>query len=212
MKALIIGATGATGKDLVDELLNDPKVFAIVTFVRRSSGLAHPKLTEILTDFDQLEAVSSAINGDVVFLCLGTTLKQAGTKQRQWQIDYEIPAKFAELAKTNGVSSAVLLSAYGASAKSKVFYSQVKGKLEDQVESLAFYQFIIFRPGLLLRKGTDRFGELFAAGLLNFLNIMGLFRKFKPLPTKILAEKMAKAPGNLKSGKHIIELNKIFEC
>jgi hypothetical protein len=84
--------------------------------------------------------------------------------------------------------------------------------LEDQVESLAFYQFIIFRPGLLLRIGTDRFGELFAAGLLNFLNIMGLFRKFKPLPTKNHAEKIAKAPGNLKSGKHIIELNKIFEC
>ncbi|SER50534.1 NAD(P)H-binding protein [Pedobacter rhizosphaerae] len=212
MKAIIIGATGATGTDLVNLLLKDPRYTTIVTFVRRASGIAHPKLTEIITDFDQLEAVSSAIKGEVVFLCLGTTLKAAGSKEKQWQIDYEIPTKFAELAKVNGVGSAVLLSAYGASVNSKVFYSQVKGKLEERIESLTFHQYIIFRPGLLLRKGTDRWGERIAAGLLKALNSLGLIRKFKPLPTIILAEKMANAPDNFTSGKHIIELNKIFDC
>lgn len=212
MKALIIGATGATGTDLVNLLLKDPRYTTLVTFVRRTSGIVHPKLTEIITDFDQLEAVSSAITGDVLFLCLGTTLKAAGSKEKQWQIDYEIPAKFAELAKLNGVSSAILLSAYGASVNSKVFYSQLKGKLEEQIENLTFHRYIIFRPGLLLRKGTDRWGERIAEKLLKVLNSVGLFRKFKPLPTAILAEKMANAPGNFTLGKHIIELNKIFDC
>ncbi|MGM9477184.1 NAD(P)H-binding protein [Pedobacter sp. GSP4] len=211
MKALVIGATGATGKDLVELLLADARYTAVVTFVRRPSGLAHAKLTEVHTDFDQLETVSSAIKGDVAFLCLGTTLKAAGSKERQWHIDYEIPVKFAGLAKANGLGSVVLLSAYGASATSNVFYSQVKGKLEDKIASLAFSQYIIFRPGLLLRKETDRLGEKISAGLLSFLNGLGLMRKFKPMPTEVLAEKLAKAPSSLPAGKHIVELNKIFD-
>ena len=70
MKALIIGATGATGKDLVNVLLQDPAYTEVVLFVRRSSGMAHPKLSEVLTDFGKLEAVSGHIKGDVWFSCL----------------------------------------------------------------------------------------------------------------------------------------------
>jgi len=80
--------------------------------------MAHPKLVEIITDFDNLEDLSGHINGDVWYSCLGTTLEAAGFKDKQWQIDCEMPANFAEIAKRNGVSTAVLLSAYGASASS----------------------------------------------------------------------------------------------
>ncbi|AXY73476.1 NAD-dependent epimerase/dehydratase family protein [Paraflavitalea soli] len=210
MKALIIGATGATGKDLVNVLLQDPAYTAVVIFVRRPVGISHPKLTEVLTDFDKLEGVSQFIKGDVWISCLGTTLKAAGTKDKQWHIDYEIPLKFAEIARANGISRTVLLSAYGASAKSKVFYSQMKGKLEDTIAGLSFDQYIIFRPGLLLRKDSDRSGERIMASLLKFLNGIGIIRKFKPMPTSTLAEKLAKAPKVLPAGKHIIELDKIF--
>jgi len=210
MKALIIGATGATGKDLVQILLNDPDYTAVVIFVRRSSGLSHPKLSEIITDFNNLEALAKQINGDVWFSCLGTTLKAAGTKEKQWHIDYEIPLKFAEIARRNGIPRAVLLSAYGASASSNVFYSKMKGKLEEAINALAFEQYIIFRPGLLLRKDTDRMGERIMAGLLNLLNTIGLFRKFRPIPTALLAEKLAKAPKAPAAGKQVIELEKIF--
>jgi uncharacterized protein YbjT (DUF2867 family) len=210
MKALIIGATGATGKDLVDVLLKDPAYTQIVIFVRRHTGLVHPKLVEILTDFDKLEEVSGSITGDVWFSCLGTTLKAAGNKEKQWHIDYEIPMKFAEIARANGVPSVVLLSAYGASTTSRVFYSKMKGKLEEDITGLSFGQCIIFKPGLLSRKGTDRAGERIMVGLLNFLNRLGLARKFKPLPTSILAEKLARAPKVLNRGMHVIELNKIF--
>lgn len=210
MKALIIGATGATGKDLVEMLLQDPEYTAVVVFVRRPGGWAHPKLSEILTDFDKPEAVSEHIDGDVLFSCLGTTLKAAGSKEKQWHIDYEIPLKFAEIARQNGVSGTVLLSAYGASATSNVFYSRIKGQLEEKLERLAFDPYIIFRPGMLLRKDTDRSGERIMAGVLRFLNGLGMIRKFRPLPTSLLAEKMAKAPKVFASGRHIIALEKIF--
>ena len=116
-----------------------------------STGILHAKLTEIVTDFDRLSDITESINGDVLFSCLGTTLKIAGSKDRQQHIDYEIPLQFAEIAKRNGVSTMVLLSAYGASAKSKVFYSRLKGKLEDAISDLKFASYIIFRPGLLER-------------------------------------------------------------
>ena len=210
MKALIIGATGATGKDLVQILLNDPDYTAVIIFVRRSSAIIHPKLTEIITDFDNPEELTEQIKGDVLFSCLGTTLKAAGSKEKQWHIDHDIPLKFAEIAKRNGIANIVLLSAYGASAASNVFYSKMKGKLEEDINTLAFDQYIIVRPGLLLRKDTDRPGERIMAGLLNLLNTVGLFKKFRPLPTSILAEKLAKAPKIFTPGKHIIELDKIL--
>jgi len=210
MKALIIGATGATGKDLVNVLLNDPDYTEVVIFVRRATGMTHPKLSEVLTDFDKLEEVSDLIKGDVLFSCLGTTLKTAGSKEKQWHIDYEIPLKFAEIARKNSVPKTVLLSAYGASTASRVFYSKMKGKLEEAISTLAFDQCIIFRPGMLLRKDTDRPGERITTVVLKVLNSVGLIRKFRPLPTAILAEKLAKAPKVFTTGKHSIELDKIF--
>lgn len=210
MKALIIGATGVTGKDLVENLLQDIFYSEVVIFVRRTSGIAHPKLKEIITDFDKPEEVAEFINGDVLFSCLGTTLKTAGSKEKQWHIDYEIPLHFAEIAKQNGVSQMVLLSAYGASATSRVFYSKLKGKLEDAISELGFYNYIVFRPGLLLRKDTDRVGERISAALISLLNWLGIIKKFRPMPTAILAEKLSKAPKVFSQGKHVIELDAIF--
>ncbi len=211
MKALIIGATGATGKDLVQILLQDPDYTALVIFVRRSSGITHAKLTEIITDFNNPKEVSTHIKGDVLFSCLGTTLKAAGSKEKQLHIDYEIPLQFAAIARRNGIAKVVLLSAYGASPTSNVFYSKLKGRLEEAINALTFEKYIIFRPGLLLRKDTDRFGERVMARLLNFLNTFGLFKKYRAISTLILAEKMAKAPKIFTAGKHVIALDKIFE-
>jgi uncharacterized protein YbjT (DUF2867 family) len=178
--------------------------------VRRSSGRSHPKLTEIITDFDHLEKVADSIRGYVWFSCLGTTRSAAGSQKKQWHIDYENPARFAEIARSHGVPRAVLLSAYGAARTSKVFYSRMKGTLDDHVAALGFEQCIIFRPGFLLRPETDRLGERLTAGILKFLNALGLIRKFRPLPTSLLAEKLAKAPGALAPGNHIIALEEIF--
>lgn len=211
MKALIIGATGATGKLLTDKLLADPEYTNVTIFVRRATGKQNPKLTEHIVDFSKPESYTDLIAGDVIFSCLGTTLKDAGSKENQKKIDYDIPVVFAEKAKENGVSSFVLLSSYGASADSNVFYSQLKGKLEDKISALHFEQYIIFRPGLLHREDSDRFGEKVMVKVLNVFNSIGLFKKFKPLPTSLLAEKLAKAPKALPKGTSVITLNEIFD-
>jgi len=210
MKAIIIGATGATGEFLVDELLADQNYTAVTVFVRRSIEKQHPKLTEQIIDFSNIDRYKELIVGDVLFSCLGTTLKAAGSKENQKKIDFDIPAAFARAARENQVSSFVLLSAYGASAHSNVFYSQIKGQLEDLIKELDFKQYIIFKPGLLLRIGSDRIGEKIMAGVLKAVNAVGLFRKFKPMPTDILAAKLAKAPKILPAGISVIELDAIF--
>jgi uncharacterized protein YbjT (DUF2867 family) len=209
MKALIIGATGSTGKFLVDELLKSKDYTTVTVFVRKPTGIKHPKFIEQIVDFSNIENFKDLIVGDVIFSCLGTTLKAAGSKENQKKIDFDIPATFARIGKENGIASFVLLSAYGASENSKVFYSQIKGKLEDTIGALNFNQYIIFKPGLLLREGSDRFGEKVMSGILNAVNAIGLFTKFKPLPTNVLAEKLAKAPKILPSGTTVIELEKI---
>jgi uncharacterized protein YbjT (DUF2867 family) len=211
MKALIIGATGSTGKFLVEQLLEDQDYSSVVTFVRKSSGKEHPKLKEHIVNFENIDSFKDLITGDVLFSCLGTTLKAAGSKENQWKIDFDIPAAFAVAARQNDVKSFVLVSSYGASAQSSVFYSKMKGKLEDHIQALRFEQYIIFRPGPLVREDSDRLGEKIAVKVIRILNGIGLFKKFKPLPTPLLAEKLVKAPKTLTSGTTIVELERIFE-
>lgn len=211
MKALITGATGATGRDLLTALLNSRDYTEVVAFVRKPLNVAHPKLSVVITDFNNLETVSPSVKGGIWFSCLGTTLKAAGSRDKQWHIDFQIPANFADIAKRNGVPGVVLLSAYGAKVNSPLFYSMIKGALEKHIADLGFELYIIFKPGILLRKGTDRVGERISGKVLKFLNGLGLIKNFRPLPTEILADKMAKAPRILSTGVHVIELEEIWE-
>lgn len=211
MKALLIGATGSTGKFLLDELIQDDDYTSVSIFVRRSTGKSHPKLTEHVIDFSKIEQYKELITGDVLFSCLGTTLKAAGSKQEQWKIDFDIPAEFASIARHNGVGSLVLVSSSDASPKSPIFYSKMKGELEDAIAGLNFGQYIIFKPGPLLRPGTDRAGEKVMVKVFGFLNGIGLFKKYKPLPTEILAMKLAKAPWKMPQGTSVLEANEILD-
>ncbi|TCN57635.1 NAD-dependent epimerase/dehydratase family protein [Flavobacterium circumlabens] len=209
MKALLIGATGSTGKFLLNELIQDDDYTSVTIFVRRTTGRSHPKLTEHVIDFSHPQQYSELISGDILFSCLGTTLKDAGSKEGQWKIDFEIPATFATIARKNRVSSMVLVSSSDASPSSRIFYSRMKGELETTISELDFGQYIIFRPGPLLREGTDRSGEKIIAKTLGFLNGIGLLKKYKPLPTEVLAMKLAKAPWKLPQGTSVVKLQEI---
>lgn len=211
MKALVIGATGATGKELVNLLFESSDYSEVSIFVRRSTGKSHSKLTEHVVDFSEVNSFRELITGDVLFSCIGTTLKDAGSKEKQWKIDYDIPAEFASAAKQNNVNSLVLVSSYGASAKSNVYYSMMKGKLEDYLQELHFPQYIIFRPGPLIRENTDRLGEKISVKVIKFFNALGLFKNLKPITTAYLAQKLVKAPKALPSGNTTLELNRILE-
>lgn len=201
MKALVIGATGATGKDLVKQLCQDSDFDEIDIFVRRRSDFHNEKVKAHLVDFDHPEEWKHLVKGDVAFSCLGTTLKSAGSKENQKVIDYDYQFNFAKAAKENKVEDYILVSAYGASPDSKIFYSRIKGELEEAVKNLKFEKTTIFKPGMLERKNTDRNGEVFGLKIIKFLNKFGLFKSQKPLPTEVLAKAMIVASKRLNTEK-----------
>ena len=211
MKGLIIGATGATGKDLLAKLLEDEAFSEIHSFVRKPMSISHPKLHAHVVDFDTPEAWADLLHGDVAFSCLGTTLAVAGSKEAQWRVDYDYQYTFAEHCKNNGVSTFVLVSAAGAKAQSKLFYNRMKGQLEDAVKALGFSCLLIFQPSILIRSNSDRSGENFTVKAIHFFNKIGLFKRYRPMPTEILAEKMLSAVYNSPKGTFTFALNKIFE-
>jgi uncharacterized protein YbjT (DUF2867 family) len=209
MKALLIGATGSTGKFLLNKLIQDDNYTSVAIFVRNPTGRSNPKLSEHVIDFSNLDKYREYITGDVLFSCLGTTLKIAGSQENQWKIDFEIPLAFATIAKQNRVNSFVLVSSSDASPSSRVFYSRMKGELETKITELDFGQYIIFKPGPLLRQGSDRTGEKIVVKVLTFFNSIGLLKKYKPLPTEVLAMKLAKVPWKLPQGTSVLKLQEI---
>lgn len=210
MKAIIIGATGAVGKDLVELLIKNDHFSQVVVFVRREFPIKHTKITQHIIDFDKPEEWKSLVQGDVLFSCIGTTLKQAGSKENQWKIDHDYQYNFAKIAQENGVSQLVLVSSMGANERSMVFYSKLKGKLEEAVKILAFGRVVIFRPPSLIRKNSDRGGENMAVKIIHFFNGLGLFKKMKPMPTEFLALKMIKASLQTEKGIFIKEPEQIW--
>lgn len=202
MKALVTGATGAVGKDLVQMLLEDSSFENVTVFVRRSPGFENPKLTVHIVDFDHPGEWNHLLEGDVLFSCLGTTIKAAGSRAAQWKVDYTYQYETARAARENGVPTFVLVSSIGASPKSKVFYTRMKGELEEAVKLLGFPGCFILQPPSLIRKGSDRFGEKAGVVILKFLNSIGLMRSWKPIPTEEVAAEMI---GLAKSGRRETE-------
>ncbi|MCI3936035.1 NAD(P)H-binding protein [Chryseobacterium aahli] len=210
MKALVIGATGATGRDLVKQLLNDNDFEQVDVFVRKPLTIQNEKLKTHIVDFEKPEDWKDSVKGDVAFSCLGTTLKDAGSKEAQRKVDYDYQFQFAKAAKDNNVEDYILVSAYGANPQSKIFYSKMKGELEDAVRKLHFNKITIFKPGMLERKDSERSGEVLGSRIIKFANKLGLFESQKPLPTDVLAKAMINSSKIKSNGYSSIKLGNIF--
>jgi len=210
MKALIIGATGATGKDLLLQLLADDTYTEVHCFVRKPMSITLPKLHAHVVNFETPEAWADLLQGDVAFSCLGTTLAVAGTKEAQWRVDYDYQYAFAEHCKNNGVPTFVLISAAGATAQSKLFYNRMKGQLEDAVKALDFSCLLIFQPSILIRSNSDRSGENFTVKVFKFLNKLGILKRYRPMPTNVLAQRMRREVATATEGVHTFTLDEIF--
>lgn len=204
MKVLVIGATGATGKDLLNLLLKDDDFETVDIFVRRDLPRSNEKLNINIIDFDQPEHWQDLVKGDILFSCLGTTLKAAGSKDAQWKIDYQYQYDFAKAAKENGVRNYILVSAGFSNSNSPFFYSKMKGQLDEDIIKLGFEKTIIFKPPLLERKNSARKAEVLQVKILKFLNSYGLLKSQKPLPTESLAKAMIKGFKKLPIGSHSI--------
>ena len=191
MKTIVIGATGATGKSLLPLLATSSEVESIDCFGRRHPDFTHQKLNSHQIDFSHPDDWCEEVQGDVLFACLGTTLKAAGSKEAQWAIDYEANLEFAKAARQNGVNT--LVSASGANSASRLFYQRMKGELEQAIIALNFPHLIIFRPPLLIRPNSDRLGEKIAERIFRVLNRIGMLKNQRPLAVEKLAQAMLKA-------------------
>lgn len=188
--ALIIGATGLVGEQLVRQILEHPEFSKIRIFVRRKSSLSHPKLEEHLVDFDRPESWKSLVQGDVLFSTLGTTIKTAKTKENQYRVDFTYQYEFAKAAAENGVPTYLLVSSMGANPASSVFYSRMKGELEDAVAKLSFQKLCIIRPSILDgNRQEKRAGEKVGLILSRFLTKF-ILKVYRPTPVDMLASKM----------------------
>lgn len=191
MKAILLGATGAVGRDLVRQLLQDDRFTELYLFVRRiPEGVSSPKLRIQVLDFEQPDEWPDFPEADVLFSSLGTTLRDAGSQAAQYRVDYGYQYEVARRAAARGVPHYVLVSSWGAKPKARSFYSRMKGELEEAVQALPFRHISILRPPLLLRPGSTRGGERLAVAVLRGLGALGLLRAFRPMPTSVVARCM----------------------
>lgn len=192
--AIVIGATGMVGSALLDQLLHDERFSVVKIFVRRSTGILHPKLLEHLINFDNPLEWKHDVQGDVLFSALGTTLKNAGSKTNQFKIDHSYQFQFARAAAENLVPVYVLVSSYGANEKSAIFYSRMKGELERDISELSFAHIHILQPGMLEGDRKEiRVAERLGIKILKFLNKLGLLKSQKPVHAGIVARGMINA-------------------
>ena len=212
MKALVIGATGAVGKDLVQQLSEDSSFERVDIFVRREVKIPAVKVVAHVVDFDHPETWADQLKGDVLFSCLGTTIRAAGSQDAQWKVDYTYQYEAAKAAKANGVKTYVLVSSVGANAKSKVFYTKMKGALDEAVQELGFEGCFILRPPSLIRKGSDRFGEKVGIVALKAFNAIGLMRSFTPMSTEAVAAAMIRLTKSGRQGVEIINSQDILKA
>lgn len=212
--AVVIGATGLIGGYLVNELLNDEQFSIIRILVRKQLPIEHPKLQQQVIDFTNITDYKNKFgNGDVIFCCIGTTMKKVkGDKNAYTKIDHDIPAKAAEIGIAEGYKKFVIISSVGANANSSNFYLQLKGKTEDAIKQFPFESIYIVRPSMLLGKRkesrpVEKVGQILMKTF-SFL-LIGVIKKYQPVKASDVAKAMVAATKKEQPGIHILEYNEI---
>ncbi|HBT4771742.1 TPA: NAD(P)H-binding protein [Klebsiella variicola subsp. variicola] len=197
---LLAGATGLVGGHILQLLLNDPGVSCIHALSRKPLRVSHPKLQVHIVDFTSLPQLPHA---DEAYLALGTTIKVAGSKVAFRAVDFDANLAVAQAAIRAGVSRIGLVSASGASVRSSLFYTRVKGELEDALRALPLTTLVIARPSLLLdyRSGLGqpvRLGEIISIPIARLLSpvLPGAYKPVRALAVaRALTQKVPVSQG-----------------
>lgn len=165
----------------------------VVAIGRGVLGISHPKLLKVQVDFDHLDEYRDKFVGDVLFSCMGTTMKKAGSKEAFRQVDYDYVINTAKIAAENQVKRILVVSALGADAKSSIFYNKVKGEMEWAIAEMPFEAVRIFRPSLLLGdRKENRTGEKMGQSIARTLPFLfsGPLKKYQAIEAKAVAQAM----------------------
>lgn len=212
--ALLIGSTGLIGSQLLQLLLESKEYEKVITFVKRDTGINHPKLTQHCIDFDKPETYKELVIGDDFFCTIGTTINKAGTKEAFRRVDFEYPKQFATFALQNKVKQFLIISSLGADATSSNFYLKTKGEIEDFLKNCDFESVAVLQPSLLLGNRTEfRFGEKIGAFFMktfSFLLIRNL-KKYKAITSKTVAKALVTIAQQNNRGFTVYESDKIQE-
>ncbi|MGH8445123.1 MAG: NAD(P)H-binding protein [Solimonas sp.] len=207
--ALVAGASGLVGQQVVARLLRDPAYTQVRVLARRPLAVSHPQLTVAITDFSDLASLGATLAVDDVFCCLGTTLRTAGSRAAFEDVDYRIVVELARLSHAAGAQQFLVISAVGASERSLAFYSRVKGRMEAAVANIGFAALHILRPSLLLGERQEfRRGEALAqrfAPLLAKLTA-GPLQRYRPVQADEVAEAMLRIALRGERGVHVHHL------
>jgi uncharacterized protein YbjT (DUF2867 family) len=212
MTVNIFGATGLIGNLLLQACLESDQLSQVTIFVRKPTGLLHPKLREVVATYETLDKVGEEIKGNVVFNCLGTTLKQAGSQMAQYTIDCEYPVKIAQIAAKNGIKCMVNVSSVGAD-ESGNFYLRTKAAMERGVREAIGPKSYFLRPSLLVGERKElRFGEkigIYAAAAINPL-LWGSLRKYRSISAEHVANAMLRTALEQPEGPTILHYDEIM--
>jgi len=186
--ALVAGATGLVGNQLLQLLLSSDR-YQKVTAIVRNKISDHPKLNQVTLDLADVKSYTG-LYADDVFCCLGTTIAKAGSKDKFKEVDYEYPLALATAMKAAGATQYLLVSALGAAKDSSIFYNRVKGEVEAAVSNAGFQCVHIFRPSLLLGDRQEKRSGEDAAKV--FYKIFGFLipLKYKSIESGTVAKAM----------------------
>ena len=188
--ALIVGATGLIGGQLLELLLADDRYSKVTALSRKPLLINHSKLDNVVVDFNRLSEYFDRLSADDVFCCLGTTMKQAGSPEAFRKVDFEYPLEIAKITKGLGAKQFLIITALGASKKSSFYYNKVKGEVEEAIGNQGFESYHIFRPSFLQGKRIEsRAGE---EATKVFFSIFGFLvpKKFKAIDSNKVARAM----------------------
>lgn len=188
--AVVAGATGLVGRELVNILLDSPRYRQVIALSRRPMEREHSKFVNVISDFKDLDSVLEPFRIDDVFCCLGTTIAKAGSKEKFIEVDLTYPLSLARATLSLGAKQYLLVSALGAGKSSPIFYNRVKGQVEEAISAEPFSAVHIFRPSLLLGDREEkRPGEQAAKFLYKHLGFL-IPRKYKGINGRTVATAM----------------------
>jgi uncharacterized protein YbjT (DUF2867 family) len=211
-KAVIAGASGLIGSELLQFLLQSQQYDEVLALVRSELPVNHKKLVQLVVNFDQLKQYQASITGHAVFCCLGSTRSKTPDLSVYRKIDHDYPLELAQIAAHNNIHHYHLVSAIGANSKSGNFYTKLKGQTEDDIQQVRISSLHIYQPSLLTGNRKEfRFAEKIATAVMKVIDplLLGSLQKYRSVPASTVAKAMYYQSLNNEEGVFIHPSNHI---